>query len=132
MRADGGFAFGDIVVLLGPETALQLARALVGKRLYVPRTAPGPHSKLVRLIGPVPAARLCDAAPGAVIEMPSRAAKAVMIHHLRRAGHPIEEIANRLLMSRSGVKAILGRPAPIETTGDRLADDITQLDLFGG
>lgn len=90
---------GDLVDLLGAETAALLIERLGGLPLYIP-VCPVSGSPLVLAVGHAAAARLCDACAKETILLPSRHAAATrarqrQIRYDLARGLPVPEVARR-------------------------------------
>lgn len=79
----GECGFGDLVELLGPESAEKILLARGGRSLYIPHE-PGPHSPLVNILGQEDADKLAARYGGNTVEVPIVRAKRLRILHLRR------------------------------------------------
>lgn len=109
----------EVAEVLGPWEAQRLAalwpqcgRRSWRRMAYIPGTRLNPESRLVQILGPDKAARMCEEFGNMILELPVNAARLVAFRRrevIRRAqrGHSPERIAADTGLTRDGVKSIL-------------------------
>lgn len=102
-----------LIAVLGKTNALALAKAMGGKRLYIPMT--GRDTRTMQILGPTALAQLQARWGGKDIRVPTVAAinrvdRNAEIRRLADAGATCGQIAERMGISRQHVWALLRAP----------------------
>jgi hypothetical protein len=119
----------EIAAAIGAEATYDLARALGGRRIYVPREI-GPGHPIAVAIGGEAAALLADHFYGTDLNIPIRQGRAARVHALaaREPRLTIGQIAAEVGITERGVQKILARELDGAPKGRAI--DSRQIDMF--